>query len=55
MKIKKTCDVCGKEFEYPFYAYLWDKAICFDCAWVVGPEKDFTNVVILPGGGHDGQ
>lgn len=56
MKVKKTCDVCGREFEYPFYAYLWDKAICFDCAWETESDINLDDVVILPvGGNHYGQ
>lgn len=56
MKTKNVCDVCGKEFEYPFYAYFCDEAICFECAWIAKPDKDLRNVVILPAGGaQDGQ
>ena len=53
MKVKKNCDVCGREFDYPFYAYLWDNVICFECAWKVGPEIDLTDKVILPTGGAE--
>ena len=54
--IKKTCDLCGREFEYPLYAYLWEKVICFQCAWETESDINLDDVVILPVGcNHYGQ